>query len=214
MFIVKLTRLLTITLPVTLAYLIKVKLVTESLVIVVSLEVPVSFSVELTFAVFVNVPLVVTLTTTHKLTMSSLFKVLIFQMTISLPSTVEFSPVTLPPALTKTKPAGNISVMLILVAFEGPWLVTLIVKLTRSFTLTLPVTFAYLIKVRLFTGLTVISVPFVVSVMFSVELTLATFLNVPLVMTLTTTHLLAVVPLFNVEIFQKTVRFHDHKNHQ
>ena len=79
-------------------------------------------------------------------------------------------------------------------------------NLTRSPTLTCPVTLAYLIIVRLFTGLTVMSVPLVVPVMFSVELTVALFLNVPLVRTLTTTQTLSVVPLFNLAMFQDTVR--------
>ena len=77
--------------------------------------------------------------------------------------------------------------MLTLVALEGPLLVTLIVKLTKSLTQISPVILAYLTTVKLLTGSAVMSVPLVVPVEFSVELTVTLFLKVPLFKTLTTT---------------------------
>ena len=99
-------------------------------------------------------------------------------------------PVTLPPALTNSKPAGNLSVMFTLVAFEGPLLVTLIVKLTKSFTWTRPLTLAVLTIVKLTTGS---------AVMFMAEALLSSgFNSLSLLFTLTT---LEIVP-FNLAFTQ------------
>ena len=87
----------------------------------------------------------------------------------------------------KTKLESKTSLTLTLVALEGPLLVTLIVKLTKSFTYALPVILDCLIIVKLTTGQTVMLVPLAVTVEFSVELTEAKLVNVPLVKTLTTT---------------------------
>ena len=67
-------------------------------------------------------------------------------------------------------------------------MVTLIVKLTRSFTDALPVTLDCLIIVKLVTGLTVITVLPEAPVEFSAEVTEATLVNVPFDLTLTSTH--------------------------
>ena len=198
--IVKLTRLFTQISPVTLTYLITVRLVTGLTVTSVPLVVPVIFSVELTDTVFLNVPLVKTLTTTQRLLVVPLFKLGIFH------DTVRVDEFQIPLELTYWKLECNTSLILTLVALEGPLFVTLIVKLTRLFTQISPVTLTYLITVRLVTGLTVTSVPLVVPVIFSVELTDTVFLNVPLVKTFTTTQRLLVVPLFKLGIFHDTVR--------
>ena len=149
------------------------------------------FSADLTATVFLNVPLVKTLTTTQTLLVVPLFKLAIFQDTVRVVAFQE------PPAEVALKANSGIktSVMLTLVALEGPLLVTLIVKLTKSLTQISPVIFTYLTTVKLLTGLTVISVPLVVPEVFSVELAVATFLNVPLVFILTTTHKLTISSL-------------------
>ena len=155
--IVKLTKSLTQISPVILAYLTTVKLLTGLTVISVPLVVPVMFSVELTVALFLNVPLVRTLTTTQTLSVVPLFKLAMFHDTVRVVGFQE-----LPTEVTLISNSGaKTSVMLIFVAFDGPLLVTLIVKLTKSLTQISPVILAYLTTVKLLTGLTVISVPLV-----------------------------------------------------
>ena len=112
-----------------------------------------------------------------------------FQVTISTPPTTVLVPDTLPPALTNSKPAGNISVTFTLVAFEGPRLVTLMVKLTRSFTKTFPLTLAPLTIVKLTTGSAVIFMDeALLSSGFdslSVLFTVTTLETVPFILTIT-----------------------------
>ena len=79
-------------------------------------------------------------------------------------------------------------------ALEGPRLVTVIVKLTKSPTLALPVKLDTLTKVKLTTGSAVTLVLLEVPVLFSVELTLATLTKVPLVRNLATTQTEVLLP--------------------
>ena len=123
----------------------------------VPLVVPVMFSVELTVALFLNVPLVNTLTTTQTLSVVPLFKLGIVQETVRVDAFQE-PPAEIDPYLNS---GAKTSVMLTLVAFDGPLLVTLIVKLTKSLTQISPVIFTYLTTVKLLTGFAVISVPLV-----------------------------------------------------
>ena len=92
-------------------------------------------------------------------------------------------------------------------ALEGPLLVTVIVKLTKSSTpaLSNKVALDVLTTINLTTGSTVTVVLLDLLVVFSLQLTVATFSKVPLVETLTTTQTEALVPLFNLSIFQVTL---------
>ena len=98
------------------------------------------------------------------------------------------------------------SLILTLVALEGPTLVTVIVKLTKSPTLALPVKLDTLTRVKLTTGSTVTLVLLEVPLGSSLEVTLATFTKVPLVKTFTTTQTETLEPLSNLSIFQVTSR--------
>jgi hypothetical protein len=90
------------------------------------------------------------------------------------------------------------------VAFDSPLLVTVIVKLTRSPTSTLLIS-ATLTMLRLTLGSAVTFVLLeVTTVAFSLQLTVATFANVPLVNNLTCTQTLALVPLAIWEIVHVT----------
>ena len=133
--IVKLTKSPTLAFPITSEYLTTVRLTTGSTVMFVSFDVPVLFSFEVTPATFVNVPLVVTLTTTQTRALDPLVKLPIFHSTLSMPSIFEYLPlfpVMLFPESTYTKPFGKLSVILTPVALEGPIFVISIVKLTKS----------------------------------------------------------------------------------
>ena len=72
--------------------------------------------------------------------------------------------------------------------------------MTKSPTLALPVKLETLTIVKLTTGSTLTVVLFDLLVVFSLQLTVATFSKVPLVKTLTTTHTETLVPLFNLSI--------------
>ena len=195
--IVKLTKSPTLALPVKLETLTRVKLTTGLTVTLVLLETGVSFSFELAVATFSKVPLVKTLTTTHTETLVPLFNLAIVQVTLPLDST--------PFELSYSNAGSKTSLTLTSVALEGPLLVTVTVKLTKSPTLALPVKLETLTRVKLTTGSTVTLVLFDLLVVFSLQLTVATFSKVPLVKTLTTTQTEVLVPLFILSIVQVTL---------
>ena len=97
---------------------------------------------------------------------------------------VTLPPVILIPDTIYCIPAGKKSVIFIPVALLNPSLVTIIVKLTRSPTCAVLFSIVFT-TVRLTCGLIVMFVPLPVVVLFSVELTTATFSIVPFVNTLT-----------------------------
>ena len=95
------------------------------------------------------------------------------------------------------------SIMQTSVALLHPLLITVIVKLTKSPTRAL-VTLPVLITAKSTLVFTVMFVSLKLPVAFSVELTKATLINVPLFKIRTTTHTIAEAPLFNLEMFQIT----------
>ena len=84
-------------------------------------------------------------------------------------------------ASTNTNPSGKTSVTLILVAFAIPVLFTVIVKLTRVLFPT-KVTLAVLLTVNM-TGIALIDELLLMSVLFSLHVTLTVLVKVPLAMT-------------------------------
>ena len=151
-------------------------------VMLVPFVVPVLFSFDFANATFSSVPFLRTRTVKSTETVVPLFSLGIVHMTFW-PSRFQF-----PVAFTNPNASTSSSVMTTMVALEGPWFVTLIVNFTKSFTLTVPVTFEYLTTVRLVTGspVTFCELPllFVLFVSFSWLVTLTTFGMVPLPITL------------------------------
>ena len=112
--------------------------------------------------------------------------------------------VLFPGALTISNAGFNLSKIVTFVAFEGPLLVTVIVNLTKSPTLALPVIFEYLITVKLTFGLTVILVMFDEFSPPSVEFTTATFPMVPFIVVFTCTQSSTDWPLVKLPIIHVT----------
>ena len=167
-----------------------------SAVTLVSLKPPVLFSVEFVIATLVNVPFVKSLTTTQTEALSPLLSLEMVQ-TIFWPIFVK-----VPFAFTNSNAGFKSSIIWTLVALLGPWLVTVIVKLTNSPTAIVEVTLTDFTKVRLTLELTVMFVWLKPPVLFSVELARAILVNVPFVKSLTTTQTETLDPLPNFEMVQ------------
>ena len=135
------------------------------------LEAPVLFSVELTVATFVKLPVLIKVTLKLILMLDPFVKLPIFQ-TIVLPETTHVKLALLPSNLNAS---SNTSVILTLVALEGPKLVTVIVNVTLSetFTIFLDTSFVMLNSTA---GSTITGISLGTFVLFSLQLTTATFL--------------------------------------
>ena len=177
--IVKVTLSLTLTLS-GVAVLTIARLTLGTAVTLVLLVIPVVFSVELTLATLSKVPFLKTVTLKLTLKLVPFSKLPTFQ-TIVLPSNSQVKLVLLPSNLNAS---SSTSVMFTFVALEGPKLVTVIVKVTLSLTLT-SLGVAVLTISNLTTGIAVTLVSLVAPVLFSVELTVATLVNVPFFKTVT-----------------------------
>ena len=107
------------------------------------------------------------------------------------------------------KASCNVSVTITFVALLGPLFLTIIMNLTVSPTLTFSPSgiSAYLMIVMLDLGATVTLVSLDgTSVVFSVEFTCATFVNVPFVKSLTCTHTLVLVLFSRLSIVHVSLR--------
>ena len=110
-----------------------------------------------------------------------------------------------PNAFSNLNALSSSSETITLVAFDGPLLITVIVKFTNSPTVAL-VKLTVLTTVRLTLGSTVTLLVFDgMSVLFSLQFTQATFENVPFVRSLTITYTLLLVPFAMCGIIQVTL---------
>ncbi len=195
MFIVNVTSSPTLIFPLTSAVLLIVKLTGTTSTLALSLT-NVLFSLLVKLTTLVQLPTAVDLTTIHKVIADLLAIESIVQLT-TLPV------VTLPDeTLTISNPAGTKSLITTVVAFTRAVLFTTIVKLTKVLFPT-TVTLAVLLIVTL-TGTTSTLALDLTIVLFSLQVTLTTFVQLPTALDLAVIHNMTCVLFAKLAIFQFT----------